>query len=294
MGLNNAGTLGGINQQRIEQALRTLTNEVETDLASTHTEASRAVGTYNVVPFATAGDFMDFADANMMLDDNGAPLSDRHLVLGSKAVGNIRGKQSGLFRANEAGTDELLRRGIIGNVESLDVHNSAQVAKNVAVGTASGATTDTTGYAVGSTALALASAGTGTILAGDIVTFVGDATQYVVATGNADVSAGGAIVLAEPGLMQAIPASAVVISVVGAATRNMFFHRSAIQLATRAPAMPDGGDSARDVMMVTDPISGITFEFCVYPQKRQLRYEVNLAWGWKVIAPRHCGLLIGA
>jgi hypothetical protein len=58
--------------------------------------------------------------------------------------------------------------------------------------------------------------------------------------------------------------------------------------------MPDGGDSADDVMNVTDPVSGITYEFAVYRQKRQVRYEVNLAWGVKAVAPRHIGLLIGA
>jgi len=74
----------------------------------------------------------------------------------------------------------------------------------------------------------------------------------------------------------------------------MFFHRGAIQLATRAPAMPEGGDSADDVMMVTDPVSGITYEFCLYRQKRQVRYEVNLAWGMAAVQKRHMGLQIGA
>ena len=113
-------------------------------------------------------------------------------------------------------------------------------------------------------------------------------------TGDADVSGGGSIVIAEPGLRVAIAASNTVITTIAATTRNMFFHRSAIQLATRAPAMPDGGDSADDVMIVTDPVSGVAFEFCVYKQKRQVRYEVNLAWGVKMVAPRHCGILIGA
>jgi hypothetical protein len=58
--------------------------------------------------------------------------------------------------------------------------------------------------------------------------------------------------------------------------------------------MPDGGDDADDVLVVVDPVSGIAFEFAVYKQKRQVRYEVNLAWGVKMVAPRHCGLLIGA
>lgn len=294
-GLNTAGTMGTINRDRMAQALRTLTNEVETDLAALHIYASRAYGTYNSTSFGTAADLSDFAQARKILDDNGSPQSDMHMVLGSTAVGNIRGKQSGLFKINEAGTDQLLRFGVLGDVMGFALHNSAATKAAVTAGTNNGsAAVNNAGYAVGATTLTLASAGTGTIIAGDIITIAGDTNKYLVVTGDADVSGGGSIVIAEPGLRVAIAASATVITTIAATTRNMFFHRSAIQLATRAPAMPDGGDSADDVMIVTDPVSGIAFEFCVYKQKRQVRYEVNLAWGVKMVAPRHCGILIGA
>lgn len=289
-----SGSIATINQDRITQAIRTLTNEVESDLAALHIAASRAYGTYNTTPFGTAADLSDFAQSRMILDDNGSPQSDLHLVLGSTAIANIRGKQSGLFRVNEAGTDSLLRMGSIGDVEGFQIHNSAQVKKAVTAGTGASATTNTAGYAVGTTTINLAVAGTGTLIAGDIITFAGDTNKYVVVSGDTDVSNGGSFVIAEPGLRQAIPASATAITVIAATTRNMFFHRSAIQLATRAPAMPEGGDSADDRMVVTDPVSGIAYEFVVYRQKRQVRYEVNLAWGVKVIAPRYLGLLIGA
>lgn len=294
-GLNTAGTMGTINRDRMAQAIRTLTNEVETDLAALHIYASRAYGTYNSTAFGTAADLSDFAQARKILDDNGSPQSDMHMVLGSTAVANIRGKQSGLFKINEAGTDQLLRFGVLGDVGGFALHNSAQVKTAVTAGTNNGsASTNNAGYAVGATTLTLASAGTGTIIAGDIITIAGDTNKYLVVTGDADVSGGGSIVIAEPGLRVAIAASNTVITTIAATTRNMFFHRSAIQLATRAPAMPDGGDSADDVMIVTDPVSGVAFEFCVYKQKRQVRYEVNLAWGVKMVAPRHCGILIGA
>ncbi len=294
-GLNTAGTMGTINRDRMAQAIRTLTNEVETDLAALHIYASRAYGTYNSTPFGTAADLSDFAQARKILDDNGSPQSDMHMVLGSTAVANIRGKQSGLFKINEAGTDQLLRFGVLGDVGGFALHNSAQVKTAVTAGTNNGsASTNNAGYAVGATTLTLASAGTGTIIAGDIITIAGDTNKYLVVTGDSDVSNGGSIVIAEPGLRVAIAASNTVITTIAATTRNMFFHRSAIQLATRAPAMPDGGDSADDVMIVTDPVSGVAFEFCVYKQKRQVRYEVNLAWGVKMVAPRHCGILIGA
>ncbi len=293
LGLRNGGTLGNINAQRITQALRTLGNEVEADLTALHVNASRAYGTYNVTPFGTAADFTDFSNPLRILDDNGAPLTDRQMVLGSSAISNIRGKQSGLFKANEANSDELLRRGIIGQVEGWDIHNSGQIRSLVTAGTAASATTNAAGYAVGATVITLASAGTGTMIAGDIITLAGDTNKYLLASGDADTSNGGTITLAEPGLRQAV-VGATAITVIAATTRNMFFHRSAIQLATRAPAMPEEGDDADDVMMVTDPVSGITYEFCIYKQKRQVRYEVNLAWGVKAVAPRHMGILIGA
>jgi hypothetical protein len=291
--LNNAGTLGSINEQRIAQALRTLTNEIESDLAALHIYTSQAYGTAGTAPFGTAADLSDFAQARKILDDNGAPQSDMHMVLGSAAVANIRGKQSGLFKVNEAGTDQLLRFGVLGQVEGFDLHNSGQVKSAVAAGTGASATTNTAGYAVGATTITLASAGTGTIIAGDAISFAGDPRKYMVVTGDTDTSNGGTIVIAEPGLQKAIPAAATAITIAAASTRNMFFQRSAIQLATRAPAMPEGGDAADDVMMVTDPVSGLTYEFAIYKQKRQVRYEVNLAWGVKMVAPRHSGVLLG-
>lgn len=294
-GLNSAGTLGTIDQQRIEQAFRTLTNEIEADLAALHINSSRAYGTATGTPFNTGGDLTDFSNAMRILDENGAPVSDRQMVLGSASVNRLRGKQSTLFQVNTSGDDTLLRRGMItaAPVMGLDLHQSQQVETLVTAGTGASATTNTAGYAVGATSITLAVAGTGTILAGDIITFTGDANSYVVKTGVGAVS-GATIVLEENGLRQAIPTSAIAITVVAATTRNMFFHRSAIQLATRAPAMPEGGDSADDVMMVTDPVSGMTYEFAVYKQKRQVRYEINCAWGVKTIAPRHVGLLIGS
>jgi hypothetical protein len=292
-----SGSLATINRDRIAQRLRALSNEVEADIAALHIYASRAYGTYNTTPFGTAGDLSDFANPTKILNVNGAPLSDRHMVLGANAATNIRGKQSTLFKVNEAGSDELLRTGALGVVQGWNLHESAQVKEAVTVGTGSASpavTTNNAGYAKGATVITLASAGTGTILAGDIITFAGDTNKYLVASGDADVSNGGTITLANPGLRVAIAASNTQITIVGATTRNMFFQRSAIQLATRAPAMPEGGDAADDVMSIADPVTGIIYEFCVYKQKRQVRYEINLAWGVKMIKPEFAGVLIGA
>lgn len=289
-------SMATINRDRIAQCLRTLTNEVETDLAALHIYASRAYGTYNATPFGTAADLSDFANATKLLNVNGAPQSDRHMVLDHNAATNIRGKQSSLFKVNEAGSDALLRTGALGSVQNWMLHESEQVKQAVTAGTNNGsATTDATGYAVGTTSITMADAGTGTIIAGDIITFAGDTNKYLVVQGDSNVATGaGTLIIAEPGLRVAMSAATKTITTVAATNRSMFFHRSAIQLATRAPAMPEGGDAADDVMMLTDPVSGITYEFCIYRQKRQVRYEVNLAWGVKMVMPRYAGVLIGA
>lgn len=294
LGLRNAGTYDQINRDRIAQALRTLGNEIETDLAALHVNASRAYGTATATPFGTINVLTDFAQAKKILEENGAPASDLHMILGSTSVARIRGVQASLFKVNEAGSDDLLRTGALGTVQDFAIGYSPAVPALVTVGTGSSATTDSSGYSVGDTEITLASAGTGTIIAGDIITFAADTNQYLVKTGDTDVSDGGTVVLQEPGLKIAIASSATAITTTAATTRNMFFHRGALQLATRAPAMPEGGDNADDVMVITDPVTGISYEFVVYKQKRQVRYEVNLAWGVAAPQPRHIGLLNSA
>jgi len=71
------------------------------------------------------------------------------------------------------------------------------------------------------------------------------------------------------------------------------FARSAIVLATRAPAMPEGGDSADDVITITDPLTNLSFEIAVYRQFLQTAYHVRLAWGCKAIKDEHISLLLG-
>lgn len=286
-GLDNAGTGQSIMAQRFSQAFRTLTNEIESDLAGLYVASSRAYGTPGTAPFGTANDLSDLAQTLKILEDNGAPQSDLQAVLGSSAIAQMRGKQSGLFKVNEAGTDQLLRQGILGRLENADIHNSSGI-KTPTKGTGASYTTNTAGYAVGATDITLIT-GTGTILAGDVVTFAGDTNKYVVKT----ALTGGVVVLAEPGLKVTIAAAATALTVGATATQNMVFSRSAIQLITRAPAMPEDGDMADDILDIADPISGLSFQIAVYRQYRQVKYEVAMAWGWKMVAPRHSTNLLG-
>lgn len=289
LGLNNNGP-GRMNIMRdqFSQAMRTLCNEVEADLAALHISASRAFGTAGTTPFGTAGDFTDASNVLKILKDNGNA-ADAQLVIDTTAGAKLLGLQS---RYDIAGDVIMQNQGIIVDKAGLKLRESAQV-KTSTAGTASSATTDNAGYSVGDTVITLASAGTGTLVAGDVITFAGDTNKYVVASGDADVSNGGTITLAAPGLRVAMSAATKAITVVAAAARNMAFARSAIALATRAPALPEEGDLAVDREIITDPRSGLSFEVSKYMQYRQVQYEIALAWGVKAVKPEHIALLLG-
>lgn len=290
LGLNNGGPgRSAIMVQQFAQAMRTLCNEVETDLAGLHVAASRAYGTAGTTPFATVGDFSDASYVLKILKDNGAPIGDSHLIIDTSAGAKMIGLQS---RFDVAGDVSMQQQGIILNKAGFAIRESAAIATSVA-GTAASATVNNAGYAVGATVLTLSSAGTGTLVAGDVVTFAGDTNKYVIASGDTDVSNGGTITLAAPGLRVAMSAATKAITVVTAAARNMAFTRNAIHLATRAPALPPEGDSAVDRQIVTDPRSGLSFEISMYMQYRQVQYEVALAWGVKAVKAEHIALLLG-
>ncbi|CAB4171716.1 Major capsid protein Gp5 [uncultured Caudovirales phage] len=277
-----------INEQQIAQALRAAVNEIEVDIAvAAAAGASRAFGaTAGTAPILT-----DWAQAKKILDDNGAPSTDRTSVFDTTAGVALR-STSNLYKVNEAGDGgSLLRQGVLGNLFGFNLRESAQI-QTTTKGTAASATTNAAGYAVGATVLTLASAGTGTIVAGDIVTFAGDSNKYVVASGDADVSNGGTITLAEPGLRVAMSAATKAITVFGTSARNTAFSRNSILLSTRLPASVQG-DLATDRQVITDPLSGISFELSMYPGDRMVHYEVGVCWGVTVIKPEHLAIIVG-
>jgi hypothetical protein len=290
-GLSSGAGYRPILQDQFAQAMRTLVNEMESDLTALHATTSRAYGTAGTTPFAS--DLSDTAQLYKILSDNGAPLTERKLVIDTSAGAKMRTLLQ-LTKANEAASTTLLRQGILLDIHGMEIRESAQI---VTTGTdvITGAVTVTGTNAVGATSIGVTTAAGAAVaaLAGDIITIAGDTNKYVIAT-TVTIGAGttGTIVLAAPGLRIAKAATAV-ISGVTAAARSMAFNKSAIAIATRAPARPEEGDMADDVMMITDPRSGISFEVALYKQYRQVRYEISAAWGVKNFKPEHSAILLG-
>lgn len=269
-----------IRRDQISQAMRTLVNEIEVDLGNLAFLSSRASGTAGTTPFAT--NLGDTAQVRKILSDNGAPLSDLQCVIDTTSGASLR-TLAQLTKANEAGTTALRAQGTLLELHGFTIRESAGVASHTP---GTGASYVTNGALTVGTTIIPAQTGTGTILAGDVVTI--GAFKYVVTT----ALSGGSFTIGAPGLRAAV-ASGSTITGVSAFTANFAFSRSAIVLATRAPALPEEGDMADDRIMIQDPRTGMAFEVSMYKQYRRVRYEIAAAWGCQNIKPAHTAILLG-
>lgn len=277
-------------RDEIAQAMRTLTNEIETDLGGLYKYASRAYGTAGTTPFGDTK-LADAFNAQKILDDNGAPQTGRSLVIDTSAAVNL-GSLTQLTNVNEAGGADLLRRGTLTDLAGFMLKKSAKVAYH-SRGTAT-ATYDTDlaeSLAVGADTIHL-DTGTGSILTGDLAVFAGDTNKYLVTTGHATGGADIDIVIAQPGL-RATLADGVDMAITANYRGNLAFSQDAIKLAARLPALPEGGDNADDRYTVQDPVSGLVFEVAIYRQYRQVLYEVSIAWGVAAVKPEHMAVVLG-
>lgn len=209
--LNNGIGFETVYGDQIVQAMRTITNEIELDLA---TEAATyasggSIGTAGTNPFAS--DFDAIADIRKLLVDNGMPTNDglASLVIDTSAGAGLR-KLANLQGANTSGGTDLLRQGILLDLQGLAIRESA----------------------------------------------------------NVDVDGSSNPI-------------------------NIAMHRNAMELALRAPAVPNGGDSADDAMLIQDPHSGLVFEVRMYKGYRKSMIEVAAAWGVKAWKPEFMAKLLG-
>jgi hypothetical protein len=284
--LNNGIGFETVYGDQIAQAMRTLTNEMEQDLwEEAYTNSSRAFGTAGTTPFGS--NFSEIAEIRQILVDNGMPQNDGQvsLVLNTLAGTNLR-QLAQLQQANTAGGTDLLRQGILLDLQGLGIRESAQVGIHTK-GTGTGYLLNDASSAIGDTVIAT-DTGTGTILAGDIVTFAGTSDKYVVNT----ALAGGSFTIGGTGLVAA-EADNDAITVGNNYTANIAFHRRALELAVRAPAVPQGGDMADDAMTVQDPVSGLVFEVRVYKGYRKTMIEVAASWGVKAWKSDFIATLVG-
>ena len=271
---------------QIQQAMRTLVNEMEADLAEeAYKNASRAVGTAGTTPFGS--NFNTVAAARQILADNGMPTNDglMSLVVNTSAGVNLRNLAT-LTQVNTAGSDDTLRRGELLNLQGVSLKESSQVQSHTK-GTGTSYLVNNAAAAIGDTTIP-ADGGSGTIVAGDVITIAGDTNAYVVNT----ALAGGNLVVGDTGLRVAVADNAA-ITVGNNYTANVMMHQAGMEIAMRAPAKPTGGDAAEDIMVVQDPLTGMVFEVAVYKGFNKAMIQVGAVWGVKAWNSDAIAVLMG-
>lgn len=291
--VNNGSGFETIYGDQILQAMRAITNTIEAYLAGIiYKGASRAVGSAGTTPFGSNFDLI--AELRQILVDNGCPMEDGRssLVISSTAGTKLR-NLANLQKVNESGNDSLLRRGALLDLQGFMMKESAGIGIHTKGTGTLYDVNNGSGEAVGQTTITLDGGTTGAngVLAGDIVTFAGDTiNSYVVKTGL--LTASGDIVINDPGLRAAV-ADTVEMTIGNSYTYNVGFHQSAVELAARPVAVPNGGDAATDRMIIQDPFSGLAFDVSVYKGYKKTMIEIGVLYDAIVWKPQHVAILRG-
>jgi len=275
------------------QALRKIVNTIEAKVLSVaYQNASRAVGTAGTAPFGS--NYEVLADLLRILEENGIPnvIGDTSVVFNSSATANLR-KLAKLLDVNTSGSDDLLRRGELLNLYGMSLKQSAGVASHTK-GAGTGYLINNGNVAIGSTVLSVdgGTVNTTGFKQGDVITIADDpsAGKYIVHSGL--TAAAGTITIGDPGLMGAI-GDGEAVTIGNSYTANVAFHRSAVELAMRAPAQPYGGDAAVDRMTISDPLTGLSFEVAEYKGYGKVMYDITTFYGVKVWKPEFVAVLLG-
>ena len=285
--LMNSGAWGTVRAQQFADAFNQLRDAIEKSVADEAVKAaSRAYGTAGIAPFADGSKMGDMANMKGILDANQAPSVGRSIVLSSEAETSLLTNQTNMIKVNEAGSDAMLRQGIIMPTYGFNVRSTAQLGTHTK-GTGAGYVTNLSAALDKGARDIAVDTGTGTILAGDVVTFAGDSNKYVVAADGSTTK----LTIGEPGLRKSL-ADGVAMTIGADYTPSIALHKSAIALAIRPPKAPEEGDMM-DRIYVTDPYSGIVYEVALVKGQRVVQYQVSVVWGVKAVNPAWIATLLG-
>ena len=268
-------------QNQYLQAFDKLAAGIESYLAGVAIlNASRAFGTADTVPFTASSTNLEyFAKLWGILAKNDRSNGELSLVLNTATAEAMRAYMGMLYKANEAGDDEMMKNGYRTRVQGFNVFESNQITQHTK---GTGANYVLNGaHSAGATEITVKT-GTGTILEGDVISIADEpsGSKYVVVEG---ITAAGTLKIGAPGLLGAA-ADGKAVSI-HQYTPNLAFNQSALGLGCRLPEIPKEGDAAIDATSIRDPYTGLVFEVRRYAEYRQIVDEISIMYGAIVLDP---------
>ena len=242
----------------------------------------------------TAASLDPLADVSTVLNDNEVPdFGQRQFICSTKEAGNYR-KITAVQNANQMGSDQVRRTGILGFDAGFGLAYDQRVVSHTA-GTITTGLIAKAGTAVakgltvfvGTTA---AATGAVALKDGDIISIAhasgsrdysiqGDVTQASAATDTGDITLDRGLEFA------LIGSEAVTIATgFGTGTQNIAGDMRGYGLFNRIPqAQASGMTALNDPMVITDPITGISLLMGWYGQNARTVWEVSALYGVNVV-----------
>lgn len=287
---NTAYGFSSVYGNQILQAIRKISNTIEAySCGIAYKGAGAAYGTPGTNPFAS--DFNAVAEVRQRLADRGCPVDDSMIsLIVSGLAGTKLRNQAQLQKANEAGGDDMLRRGTLLDLQGFMLKESAGIQTHTA-GTGTGYDVDlVAGYLPGDTDIHV-DTGTGTLVVGDAITFSSDlTTKYVTKTGFP--GDGDQDLVINSGLLAAV-ADGEDMAISAAYQANLGLHFNSMEIVVRPYAVPEGGDAAVDMIDITDPWTGITYRVSDYRGYKKALFEIAVVYDAKVWNPDMVCILQG-
>jgi hypothetical protein len=242
--------------RQAEEAVKALSNAVDSFILAKHTALYGLVGTPGTTAFN--GSLLQAKQARVLLNKQLAPDDgSRVAVLDPDAEGAL-GVVPEVLKANERGDNQGIIKGVVGEKLGFKWYMDQNVAG------------DTTLKITNTTA-------SGTIKVGDIFT-IGGATQQYVVTVTATFSATVPMAITFTPALASDVSAAIALTVIGTAyVANLAFHPNAFAWASRP--LGDIPGLGNEISSMTDPISGITLRVEAQRQNKQTMIEFDILGG---------------
>jgi hypothetical protein len=268
--------------RQAEEAVKALSNAVDSFILGKHVGIYSAVGAAGSTPFN--GSLTDAKNARVKLNKQLAPQDGLVGVLNPDAEGNL-GIVPEVLSAEKRGDAQGIIKGVVGEKLGFKWYMD----QNIASGGYTPGTAWVTGYTVSSISVAAGdttlnitnTTAAGSIKVGDIFTVGGSSQQYVV-TVTATFSATVPMAISFKPALASAASAGVALTVIGTAyAANLAFHPNAFAWVSRPLGDIDG--LGNNISAMTDPISGITLRVEAQRQNKQTLVEFDILGGAALI-----------
>lgn len=274
----------------VQSAAETLARGVNGRIHDCYKMVYGYVGTAGSTPFQST--VHAITDARKVLNQQLCPTNPRRVVLDHTAEANALALAQ-FSDFDRTGDAAVKREGQMGRKFGFDWYADDAVKTHTA-GTWTSATVQTS-VGVGVTSIGVeAHSAALEIKFGDVFTIAGDNQTYVVTTSTSTsvAASGTATISFQPPLAVAVAAGAL-FTRKATHTVNLAFHRDAFAFAQRPlqSAMADG--LGPQVMMMTNPKTGVSLRLEVSRQSKQVAWAFDVLYGTRLVRPELCVRIAG-